>query len=70
MLPEFAVNRAVKDGRLVYVAVPELECDVDVFLFWKAGRTSKAITSFARFVVEKELPGIRLAVKEEIADSR
>lgn len=60
LLPLWGIHKDLEKGILRRIRSDELEFNVQVCLVWKAGRQSKALSALITFLLEHNLPGIRL----------
>lgn len=58
ILFNIGVVRAIEEGKLARVHVPELESDVQVHMVWKASNEGPSLDSLVKFLLEYPVPGM------------
>ncbi|NNE66294.1 MAG: LysR family transcriptional regulator [Pyrinomonadaceae bacterium] len=61
ILPTRGISHDLESGSLLQVPLPELEMEFELYCVWLKGGAGKLINAFLKFILERDLPGIRLA---------
>lgn len=60
-LPSTGIVKQLESGELVELNVNGLGPEAETFLFWKPGPKTPSVETLVRFMIERELPGLKLS---------